>query len=270
MSTAPAAQATGPGTIETSFRTKRAEGKKILVPFVTGGVTDDWVDVVRACAAAGADAIEIGIPFSDPVMDGPVIQQASVLALKRGVTPMSIIADLRKADIGVPLVAMTSYNIAFRMGDERFASFLSEGGFSGTILPDLPLDEADAWMSRAIEHNLENVLLAAPTTPDDRMSRICAHSRGWVYGIGTMGVTGERATLAESALVIARRLKALTDVPVLVGIGVSNAEQAEEVASVSDGVIVGAALVRRILEGEGPEGVSQFVSTLRDGIDRWA
>jgi tryptophan synthase alpha chain len=258
------------GTIEASFRAKRTQGKKLLVPFVTGGVTDDWVDVVRACAAAGADAIEIGIPFSDPVMDGPVIQQASVLALIRGVTPLSIIADLRRADIGVPLVAMTSYNIAFRMGDERFASLLSEGGFSGTILPDLPLDEADAWMHRAIEYNLENVLLAAPTTPDARMSRICAHSRGWVYGIGTMGVTGERATLAESALVIARRLKALTDVPVLVGIGVSNAAQAEEVASVSDGVIVGAALVRRILEGEGPEGVRQFVSTLRAGVDRSA
>jgi tryptophan synthase alpha chain len=258
------------GTIEASFRAKRTQGKKLLVPFVTGGVTDDWVDVVRACAAAGADAIEIGIPFSDPVMDGPVIQQASVLALNRGVTPLSIIADLRRADIGVPLVAMTSYNIAFRMGDERFASLLSEGGFSGTILPDLPLDEADAWMHRAIEYNLENVLLAAPTTPDARMSRICAHSRGWVYGIGTMGVTGERATLAESALVIARRLKALTDVPVLVGIGVSNAAQAEEVASVSDGVIVGAALVRRILEGEGPEGVRQFVSTLRAGVDRSA
>jgi tryptophan synthase alpha chain len=259
-----------PGAMEQSFRDKRSAGKKLLVPFVTGGVTEDWVEVVRACAAAGADAIEIGIPFSDPVMDGPVIQQASVRALNRGVTPLTILADLRKADVGVPLVAMTSFNIAFRMGDERFASLLADGGFSGTILPDLPLDEADAWMKRAIEYNLENVLLAAPTTPDDRMSRICANSRGWVYGIGTMGVTGERAKLADSALVIARRLKGLTDLPVLVGIGVSNAQQAEEVAAVSDGVIVGAALVRRILEGAGPEGVRQFVATLRDGVDRSA
>jgi tryptophan synthase alpha chain len=270
MSTTSALTGVLPGPMEQAFRDKRADGRKLLVPFVTGGVTEDWVDVVRACAAAGADAIEIGIPFSDPVMDGPVIQRASVAALNRGVTPLSILADLRGADIGVPLVAMTSFNIAFRMGANRFASLLADGGFSGTILPDLPLDEADVWMNRAIEYKLENVLLAAPTTPDDRMARICAHSRGWVYGIGTMGVTGERATLADSALVIARRLKACTDLPVLVGIGVSNAEQAEEVAAVSDGVIVGAAVVRRILEGEGPEGVRQFVATLRDGVDRSA
>ena len=256
-----------PGRIETSFREKRANGRKLLVPFVTGGATDDWVDLVRACADGGADAIEIGIPFSDPVMDGPVIQQASVLALERGTTPMTVINALRSADVGVPLVAMTSYNIGFRMGEERFASMLVEGGFSGVILPDLPLDEASKWMAQAETSGLENILLAAPTTPDERMARICARSRGWVYGIGTMGVTGERATLAASAVVIARRLKALTDLPVLIGIGVSNAAQAREVASVGDGVIVGAALVRRILEGQGPEGARAFVAELRSGID---
>ncbi len=267
MSTTSSPSIIAPGRIESSFRDKRQAGRKLLVPFVTGGATDDWVDMVRACADGGADAVEIGIPFSDPVMDGPVIQQASVLALERGATPLSVINALRAADVGVPLVAMTSYNIAFRMGEERFASLLLDGGFSGTILPDLPLDEAHSWMARAEHAGLENILLAAPTTPDDRMARICARSRGWVYGIGTMGVTGERATLAASALVIARRLKALTDVPVLVGIGVSNAAQAAEVASVSDGVIVGAALVRRILEGQGPEGARAFVAELRAGID---
>ena len=120
-----------PGVIETRFRSARADGRKVLVPFVTAGVCDDWVDIVRACADGGADAIEIGIPFSDPVMDGPVIQQASVIALNRGTTPLSIVVDLRHADVGVPLVAMTSFNIAYRMGDERFASLLVEGGFAG-------------------------------------------------------------------------------------------------------------------------------------------
>ncbi len=257
----------GTGRIESGFRSSREAGRKLLVPFVTGGVTDDWVDMVRACAAAGADAIEIGIPFSDPVMDGPVIQDASVRALARGATPLSVLSEASKADVGVPLVAMTSYNIAFRMGHQRYATMLADNGFSGTILPDLQLDEADNWIDVASEHNIENVLLAAPTTPDDRLARICAASRGFVYGIGTMGVTGERASLAASASVIATRLKAVTDRPVLIGIGVSNGEQAAQVAAIADGVIVGAALVRRILEGRGPEGVAEFITELRDAID---
>lgn len=257
----------GTGRIETRFRASLDAGRKLLVPFVTGGVTDDWVDMVRACAAAGADAIEIGIPFSDPVMDGPVIQDASVRALARGATPLSVLSEASKADVGVPLVAMTSYNIAFRMGHHRYATMLADNGFSGTILPDLQLDEADDWIGVAADHRIENILLAAPTTPDDRLARICAASRGWVYGIGTMGVTGERASLAASASVIAARLKAATDRPVLIGIGVSNGEQAAQVATIADGVIVGASVVRRILEGLGPEGVAAFITELRDALD---
>ena len=257
----------GFGAIETVFRSSRAAGRKLLVPFVTGGVTDDWVDIVRACANGGADAIEIGIPFSDPVMDGPVIQEASVRALARGATPVSVLAEAAMADIGIPLVAMTSYNIAFRMGHTRYARMLADNGFAGTILPDLQLDEADEWMQSAATAGIENVLLAAPTTPADRLARICAASRGFVYGIGTMGVTGERAALASTASEVATRLKAITDRPVLIGIGVSNGDQAAEVAAVADGVIVGAALVRRILEGRGPEGVGRFVGELREALD---
>ena len=257
----------GFGAIETAFRSSRAAGRKLLVPFVTGGVTDDWVDIVRACANGGADAIEIGIPFSDPVMDGPVIQEASVRALARGATPVSVLAEAAMADIGIPLVAMTSYNIAFRMGHTRYARMLADNGFAGTILPDLQLDEADEWMQSAATAGIENVLLAAPTTPADRLARICAASRGFVYGIGTMGVTGERAALASTASEVATRLKAITDRPVLIGIGVSNGDQAAEVAAVADGVIVGAALVRRILEGRGPEGVGRFVGELREALD---
>ena len=255
------------GRIETAFRAKRAGGSKLLVPFITGGLTNDWPDLVRAAADAGADCIEIGIPFSDPVMDGPVIQQASVVALNRGTTPVSVLNDLVGIDIGIPLVVMTSYNIAFRSGHARFATTLSDRGLSGAILPDLQLDESDDWRRVSSNAGLENVMLAAPTTPDDRLARICRASRGWVYGIGTMGVTGERATLAASAGVIAGRLKAVTDRPVLVGIGVSNASQAAEVVSVADGVIVGASLVRRILEGGGAQGVADYVGELRRGID---
>ncbi len=257
----------GSGTIETRFRASRDAGRKLLVPFVTGGVTDDWVDILRACADAGADAIEVGIPFSDPVMDGPVIQEASVKALARGATPVSVLAEASKADVGIPLVAMTSYNIAFRMGHTRYARMLADNGFAGTILPDLQLDEADDWMDSAANAQIENILLAAPTTPDARLARICTASRGFVYGIGTMGVTGERAALAATAGQVAVRLKACTDRPVLIGIGVSNGDQAAEVASVADGVIVGAALMRRVLEGRGPEGAGRFVGELREALD---
>ncbi len=255
------------GRIETSFRAARDRGAKLLVPFITGGVDEHWVDLVRACASAGADAIEIGIPFSDPVMDGPVIQEASVRALARGATPLSVLADVSVADVGVPLVAMTSYNIAFRMGHSRYARTLADHGIAGTILPDLQLDEADAWRQTAAEAGVENILMAAPTTPDDRLARICAASRGFVYGVGTMGVTGERATLAATAAVMATRLKAVTDRPVLIGIGVSNGEQAAEVAQVADGAIVGASVMRRVLEGEGPEGVARFIGSLRRALD---
>jgi tryptophan synthase alpha chain len=256
------------GRIEREFRQKRESGRKLLVPFITGGISDDWPDLVRAAASAGADCIEIGIPFSDPVMDGPVIQQASVLALERGTTPISVLNDLKDIDIHIPLVAMTSYNVAYRAGHDRFAATLADRGLHGVILPDLQLDESVDWQNVAAAAGIENVMLVAPTTPDGRMKRICAASRGWVYGIGTMGVTGERATLAASANVIAERLKATTDRPVLVGIGVSNAAQAAEVVQSCDGVIVGASLVRRILEGQGPDGVARYVGELRRGIDQ--
>ncbi len=257
----------GFGRIESAFRDKRAAGHKLLVPFFTGGVSDDWVDHVRAAAASGADAIEIGIPFSDPVMDGPVIQEASTIALGRGTTPVSVFSDLLSADIDVPLLVMTSYNIAFRSGHARFARQLNDAGIAGAILPDLPLDESADWRAVASEAGLENVLLAAPTSPDDRLARICAASRGFIYGVGTMGVTGERATLATSASIIATRLKAATDRPILVGVGVSNAKQAVEVAAVADGVIVGASVVRRVLEGQGAEGVAKYITELRNGLD---
>jgi tryptophan synthase alpha chain len=138
---------------------------------------------------------------------------------------------------------------------------------AGAIVPDLPLEEVGEWAGAADAAGVETVLLAAPTGSDERLARICERSRGWVYGVGLLGVTGERAELARSALEIARRLKALTDKPVLVGIGVSTPDQAAEVARVADGVVVGSALVRRLLDGGGPEGAGAFVAELRAGLD---
>lgn len=255
------------GDFERSLRQARDKGRKLLVAYVTGGLHDEWPDVVRAVADAGADAIEIGIPFSDPVMDGPVIQEASELALRDGATPVTVLDTLRTIDAGVPLAVMTYYNLAFHMGHERFASSLFEAGVRAAILPDLPLEEVGPWASAADPAGIETVMLAAPTAPDDRLPRIVARSRGFVYAVGLLGVTGERDALAESSLVIARRLKAVTDKPVLVGVGVSNGQQAAEVSQVADGCVIGSALMRRVVEGEGPAGAGAFIAEVRATLD---
>jgi tryptophan synthase alpha chain len=256
-----------PGVLETALRQRRAAGHKLLVPYVTGGLGTDWPEVVRAVADAGADAIEIGIPFSDPVMDGPVIQAASEQALAAGATPGAILDELTTVDAGVPLAVMTYYNIAFRMGLERFARTLAASGVAAAILPDLPFEEVGPWAGRADAAGVETVLLAAPTAPDERLPRVCARARGFVYAVGLLGVTGERDALAASALVIARRLKAVTDKPVLVGVGVSSAGQAVEVCSEADGVVIGSALIRRLLDGEGPLGAAAFIGSVRRALD---
>ena len=259
----------GWGALETALRGRRDSGGNCLVPYLTGGLGDDWLETICAVAGAGADAIEIGVPFSDPVMDGTVIQQANDRALADGATPQSILAAVRgaAADIGVPTAVMTYVNIAHHMGYERFASSLAAAGISGCILPDLPLEEVGEWAGCADAAGVETVLLAAPTAPDERLPRICARSRGFVYGVGLVGITGMRAELAASATRTAARLKAVTDRPVLVGVGVSTPAQAAEVCEVADGAVVGSAIVARMLEGAGPEGVAALVAEFRAALD---
>lgn len=255
-----------PGPMEARLREARASGRKLLVPYLTAGL-GPWTELVRAVADAGADVVEIGIPFSDPAMDGPVIQQASELSLRRGTTPGSVFAALRDVDAGVPLVAMTYYNLVFHMGDERFAGEMAEAGFSGMVLPDVPMEEQGPWRAAADPAGIETVLLAGPITPDDRLAAVCEQTRGYVYGVNLMGITGERASIGEQAATLAGRLKAATDKPVIMGFGVGTPEQAVEVAAVSDGVIVGTAVVRRVLEGGGPEELHAFVASLRAALD---
>jgi tryptophan synthase alpha chain len=254
--------------LESELRDRRAAGRSLLVPYVTGGLGSGWLDVVRAVADAGADAIEIGVPFSDPVMDGRTIQEASQRALELGATPSKIVAEAAQLDVGVPLLVMIYYNLVAHAGTERFAAQLADARIDGAIVPDLPFDELDRWGEAADAASVETVLLAAPTTPDDRLGAICERSRGFVYGVSLLGVTGERARLADHAAEMGRRLKDTTDKPVLLGVGISTPEQAVAAAGAADGVIVGSALVRRLLGGGGPEEAAEFVGDLRTALDR--
>ncbi len=256
-----------PGRLETALRDRRESGHKLLIPYVTGGMDDTWLLTIEAIAGAGADAIEVGIPFSDPMIDGPVIQEASLRALARGTTPDGILSDLSRLEIGIPLVVMTYYNLVYRAGHRRLANSLVSSGVSGAIVPDLPLEELGPWAAAADDAGVETVLLVAPSTPEQRIADIVRRSRGFVYGVGRMGVTGEQAEVARSAQEVAIRIGAATDMPVCVGIGVSTPEQATSVCQVADGVIVGSALVRRLLEGGGPEGAADFVGSLRQALD---
>jgi tryptophan synthase alpha chain len=253
------------GPLESHLRARRHAGHKLVVPYITGGYPG-WMDAVRAAAANGADAIEVGIPFSDPVMDGPVLEKASQKALEAGATPPAVLDGIRHLDIGIPVAVMCYYNTVFHAGHERFAQQAGAAGVAGVIVPDLPLEESGPWCDAADAAGVDTVMLAAPTAPDERLPRIVARARGFVYSVGLLGVTGERDQLASSALELVRRLKPLTDVPVLVGVGVSNATQAAEVCMVADGAIQGASVMRRMIDG-GADAVGAYVAEVRAAVD---
>jgi tryptophan synthase alpha chain len=258
----------GPAFLEATLTARRDAGHKLLIPYVTGGMDDKWMLTVEALAGAGADAIEVGIPFSDPMIDGTTIQEASLRALERGPTPDGILADLTRIDVGIPVVAMTYYNIIVRAGHDRMAGLMAEAGVAGAIVPDLPLEEIDGWAEAADRAEVATVLLVAPSTPPPRVVAICRRSRGFVYAAGRMAVTGEQTDLADSAREVAARVVVATELPVCVGIGVSTPEQAVAASQVADGVVIGSALVRRLLEGAGPDGAAEFVAGVRRALDQ--
>lgn len=265
--TASEGRPSGRDLLESHLAARRGAGQKLLVVYVTAGAVPEWADAVRAASAAGADAVEVGIPFSDPMIDGPTIQAASARALARGTTPAGVLKAVAELDAGVPVVVMTYANLLAHPGYERSAAALAAAGACGAIVPDLPLDELDGWGDAAEQAGLATVLLAAPTTPEPRLRRIAERTQGFLYAVGLLGVTGERERLAASAVEVARRCAGLGRAPVLVGIGVSTPAQAAEVARVADGVVVGSAIVRRLLEGESVEAVASFVRDLRRALD---
>ena len=255
------------GTLEKHLRARRDDGRKLLLPYVTGGITDDWLDVIRAYDDAGADAVEVGIPFSDPVMDGPTIQAASDRALSRGATPAGILAELRGLDVGTPLIVMTYANIPFRMGYERFVSECVAAGVRGAIVPDVPLEELDPWEQAVGDADVDTVMLASPISSDERLARLTARSRGFVYGVNVLGVTGERAEIGGWTADLAGRLKAVTDLPVVMGFGISTPQTAVTAAQASDGVVVASAIMRILLDGGTAVDAGRFVGTLRTALD---
>ncbi|HET9079809.1 MAG TPA: tryptophan synthase subunit alpha [Trebonia sp.] len=229
------------------------------MPYITAGVSPGWTGYLPVFEDAGADLIEVGLPFSDPTVDGPTIQEASDAALARGATPASVLAELAGIRVGIPLIASTYANIALRQG---FGEALRAAGVTGLIVPDLPLDELPGLSVPGIEVSL----LASPVTPDDRLAEIGRRSQGFVYAVSVMGTTGERDRLAPCAAALAARVKQVTALPVLLGFGISTPGQAAEAAAAADGVIVGAAVMRRILDGAGPAEAGAFVASLRAAL----
>jgi tryptophan synthase alpha chain len=249
--------------LEARLRERLGSGGRAFVPYVTGGLPGVDADLLRRLADAGADAIEVGIPFSDPVMDGPVIQEASQRALGAGIGLEGIVSEIRASEVDVPVAVMTYLNPVLALGFDRFLGMM-DGAVSGAIVPDLPVDEADAWLAAA-PAGFATVFLAAPGTSKERLERVAKASRGFVYCVSTYGVTGERASVAETARTLVEDLRPLTDTPLLVGVGIGSPEAAAEACGFADGVVVGSALVRPLLEGD-RSGMVELARRFRSAI----
>jgi tryptophan synthase alpha chain len=236
--------------LEGTLRSRLAAGGRAFVPYVTGGFPGVDADLLRELEAAGADAVEVGIPFSDPVMDGGVIQEASRIALEAGVHPADILATIRQAALTTPVAVMTYVNPVYRRGFEGFLVEAAAAGVAATIVPDLPVDEAGEWEALSAAHGLATVFLAAPGTSARRLAAIAEADHGFVYCVATYGVTGSRERLEGTAEHLVASLRPLTDKPLLVGVGIGTPTQAAEACGFADGVIVGSALMERLVGGD--------------------
>jgi tryptophan synthase alpha chain len=239
-----------PGQIAQTFARTGQAGRAALVGYLPAGFpsVEGGVAAIRAIVEAGADIVEIGLPYSDPTMDGPVIQDAVTAALAAGTTTRDVLRTVEAvASAGAPTLVMTYWNPVDRYGVEAFARDLAAAGGAGVITPDLPPEEAGPWLAACAQFGLDPVFVVAPNSSDERLRRVCDVAGGFVYAAALMGVTGARATLGAQAGNLVRRLRAVTDLPLAVGLGVSTAEQAAEAAGFADGVIVGTALVRAVL-----------------------
>ena len=254
----------------------RFSRKPALVAYVTCGdpSISTTRDIVLSAIRAGADAIELGVPFSDPVADGPVIQRASERALKHGTSledVLKLAAEIRgQSEAG--LVIFTYWNPVLRFGLNRFAEEAQKAGVDGVLITDLTVEEADEHRRVMAEHNLDTIFLAAPTSPDQRLKKIAQACRGFVYAVSRTGVTGTQKQLAEDAKDLVRRIRKYTKLPVAVGFGIANAEQFSQVGEFADAAAVGSAIVQAIEQNPGrePQAVAQLVASLKSGATKTA
>jgi tryptophan synthase alpha chain len=227
-------------------------------------------EIIKAMVDGGVDAIEVGFPYSDPVMDGPTIQMAADLALTNGTNASDVMETLRFAAGLVPSVIMSYWNPIEKYGVDKFASDLASAGGSGTITPDLTIEEAGPWLVACKKNSLNTIFVVAPSSSDERLSKVLQHSSGFVYAASLMGVTGARAKVSLAAEDLVNRVRKFTDLPVSVGLGVSTPEQAADVAKYADGVIVGSAFINAIQQAptfaEGLESVEKLAQDLKSGI----
>jgi tryptophan synthase alpha chain len=231
------------------------------------------IDAMVAMVESGVDIVEIGVPYTDPLMDGPVIAHAADVALQNGTRLADIFTAVRAvADAGAPALVMTYWNPVLRYGVDRFAEDLAKAGGAGLITPDLIPDEGALWMAAAERYDLDHVFLVAPSSTPQRLRSTTEACTGFVYAASSMGVTGARATVGDAAEVLVRRTRQMTDTPICVGLGVSTGDQAAQVAAFADGVIVGSALVRCLADAGSPAqgltAIRQLSAELADGVRR--
>ncbi|CUW27833.1 tryptophan synthase subunit alpha [Streptomyces reticuli] len=253
----------------------KAEGRSALIAYLPAGfpTVDGGIEAITAVLDGGADVVEVGLPHSDPVLDGPVIQTADDIALRGGVKIADVMRTVREAyrATGKPVLVMTYWNPIDRYGIERFTAELAEAGGAGCILPDLPVQESALWREHADKHGLATVFVVAPSSKDGRLAEITAAGSGFVYAASLMGVTGTRESVGAQAHDLVRRTRGTgTQLPVCVGLGVSNQAQAAEVAGFADGVIVGSAFVKRMLDAPdhaaGIAAVRELAGELAKGV----
>jgi tryptophan synthase alpha chain len=267
-----------PTRIQTRFHALKDPGgfqkkaRAALVAYVTAGdpTLERTPAIVAALERGGADVIELGVPFSDPIADGPVIQAASERSLKAGATLIKVLEIARKIRQAseIPLVLFTYLNPALRYGLEKLAQDAKAAGIDGCLLTDLSVEEAEPYVKAMREADLDTVFLAAPTSTPERLQLVARYSTGFVYLVSRTGVTGERTTLSDAAGPLLAAMRAVTDLPLALGFGISTPEQAAAVAKMADGVVVGSAFVRMIEKQASDAEIEAFTRSLREGMDR--
>ncbi len=263
------------GRLSETFAAAEAAGRAALIGYFPSGFPNQEAapHIIAAMVENGVDIVEVGLPYSDPLMDGATIQTAVHQALLGGSTVAKVLQTVTEvAATGAPTLVMSYWNPIERIGVERFATALAAAGGVGVITPDLTPEESASWVSATETHDLDRVFLVAPSSSEERIAKVAAVSSGFVYAASTMGVTGTRASLPATARELVARTRPLTCLPVCVGVGVSNADQAHEVAGFADGVIVGSAFVARVLAATSPAQavaqVGQLAAELAAGVRR--